>query len=292
MKSTLMTMLGIVCMPQLIHATPDTYFGQDLNTLPAVGPGPDDPTRLTIHPNADLAASRFLSRLEGIATEMFDSIPAGSTPASLAFGPDTATFTGSPSVYNVPENTFAGTFPISGDQFLMLLANSPSFFRIDFSTAQAAFGFYATDVEVAQLKVSLVTSSGQRTDLTVPTLPEGQPTGSALFFGVIDTQAPFVTVEFSRVGPSIDGFGFDNMTIGRLEQVHPEPPSAEIAMYPGIQITGTVGTTYRIEYTLDLATPNWNTLAQIALPTSPYIYFDPLPVNQTPRRFYRVSAVE
>ncbi|MDH7504276.1 MAG: hypothetical protein QHJ82_16385 [Verrucomicrobiota bacterium] len=292
MKTTLTTLLGIVCIPLLIHATPDTYFGQDLNTLPPVGPGSDNPTRLTNHPNADLAAGRFLSRLEGVATETFESFADRSTPASITFGPDTATLIGTPTVYNVPTNTYAGTFPISGDQFLMLLANTPSFFRIDFSTPQAAFGFYATDVEVAQLRISLVTSNGQRTDLTVPTLPEGQPSGSVLFFGVIDTQAPFITVEFARVGPSIDGFGFDNMTIGRLEQVHPEPASLGIGLYAGLDVTGTPGATYRIEYALSLPSTNWTALTNIVLPLSPYFFVDRDSVTNHGRRFYRAITIE
>ena len=65
------------------------------------------------------------------------------------------------------------------------------------------------------------------------------------------------------------------------------PPAVSIASYAGIQITGTVGATYRVQYTLDLANAIWTNLADVPLPASPYIHFDPLPINQTPRRFYR-----
>ena len=66
------------------------------------------------------------------------------------------------------------------------------------------------------------------------------------------------------------------------------PPTASIATYAGIEMTGTIGATYRIEYTPDLVNPTWLKLADITLPASPFIYFDPVPISQSPRRFYRV----
>lgn len=69
------------------------------------------------------------------------------------------------------------------------------------------------------------------------------------------------------------------------------PATTEIALYPGISISGVVGATYRIEYTLDLGNPTWTALTDIVLPSSPYIYFDASPVSQSPKRFYRVSSL-
>lgn len=295
-KAALALVIGITCLPLLTQAAPNTYFGWDTNMLPPAGPGDDNPTRLTNHPNADLAAARFLSRLVGVATETFESFADQSNPTSLTFGPDTATLTGSPVVYNVPTNTYAGTFPISGDQFLLLLANSPSFFRIDFNTAQAAFGFYATDIEVARLGVALVTADGQRTSLTVPAPAGEQPSGSVFFFGVIDTDSPFTTVEFAREGTSLDGFGFDNLTIGRPEQVQPEPAFLAISLTNGlaarIELTGTPGATYRIDCAVSLPPTNWTALTTNLLPASPFVFVHSEPVTSHSHRFYRAIAVE
>jgi hypothetical protein len=288
-------LVGMLFLHLQIKATPDTYFGQDLNRLPPAGPGADNPSRLTDHPHSDFAEKRFLSRLTGVNTETFESFVDQSSPSSLTFGTDVATLTGSPLIYNVPTDTSYGTFPISGNRFLVLDANSSSFFRIDFNSPQAAFGFYATDIEVAQLKISLVASSGGRTELTLPTFSAENPTlptGSVLFFGVIDTESPFVTVEFNRIGFSGDGFGFDNMTIGRLTQVHPEPATLELGIYAGLNIYGTTGALYRIEYTGSPTSTNWTALTNITLPTSPYFYVDRGSVTNYGRRFYRAVTVE
>lgn len=69
------------------------------------------------------------------------------------------------------------------------------------------------------------------------------------------------------------------------------PATTEIALHPGISISGVVGATYRIEFTLDLSNPTWTALTDIVLPSSPYIYFDVSPVTQSPKRFYRVSSL-
>jgi hypothetical protein len=299
MKITLAAVLAALALRSLSHAAPTTFFGQDLNTLPPAGPGSDNPTRLTVHPEADEAANRFLSRLVGVATETFESFPDQSSPAMLTFGPDTATLTGGPVVYNVPTNTFNGTFPISGDQFLLLVAQSSSFFRINFSTPQAAFGFYATDVEVAQLRITLVATNGNRTELTVPTFSAENPTlptGSVLFFGVIDTEAPFVTVEFARIGASVDGFGFDNMTIGRVGQVG--PPRLDIRVSE--RLDGRVSEvelswasltneTYRVDFRSDLTTIVWTPLTCTAGDGTTKRVYDLVPVGAL-RRFYRLAV--
>lgn len=72
----------------------------------------------------------------------------------------------------------------------------------------------------------------------------------------------------------------------------PDPLTSTIATYAGIKITGIVGATYRIEYTFSLDTPTWIQLAEVILPSSPYIHFDLVPINETPSRFYRVSTIQ
>lgn len=300
MKTMSLVMLGCIASAALVSAAPMTYFGQDVNNLPLLSPDGDNPTRLTNHPNADFAASRFLSRLAGVSTETFENYAPGSSPTTLTFGPDTAALSGSRTIYDVPTNTMNGTFPISGNRFLLLAALSAGFFAIDFNAPQAAFGFYGTDLgEAATLQVVLVTGSGLRTPVTVPlTVP--QPSAGVLYFGVIDIENPFSRIEFDRVGSSADGFAFDDLTIGEIQQVHAEPASLGIGLYPGayagLQINGTTGATYAIECTTNLCTANctsqWTALTNIVLLASPYLWLDPDSVTKYGRRFYRAVTFE
>ena len=61
-------------------------------------------------------------------------------------------------------------------------------------------------------------AEGGQSELTVPHTFPAQ-SGSAFYFGVIDTKRPFTQVTFTNTLSKIDGFGFDDMTIGRREQV-------------------------------------------------------------------------
>ena len=291
MKTPNLTVIILAACVLTTRATPVVYFGEDLNPSQQIGEQPDNPARLTNYPFSTLAANRFYSRLTGVATEHFESYAPGTGPHTLTFGPDTATLSGASTIYDVPTNTSNGTYPTSGNRFLQLVSGSPGFFAIDFSTAQAAFGFFATDIEEAQLQVILVTQGGVRTTQTLAsTLP--QASGGVTFFGVIDTESPFVRVEFSRIGNQEDGFGFDDMTIGRVEQVHSEPASLDIGLYAGVGITGTVGATYRIEYSVMLPSTNWTALTNIVLPSSPYLYFDTQSVTNHGQRYYRALTLE
>ncbi len=65
------------------------------------------------------------------------------------------------------------------------------------------------------------------------------------------------------------------------------PAGLEIALYPGLTLTGTSGTSYRVEYLDALqVTSGWQTLTNITIPYTPFRVIDetaPLPA----RRFYR-----
>jgi len=61
------------------------------------------------------------------------------------------------------------------------------------------------------------------------------------------------------------------------------PANLQLSTYPGLQITGTVGRTYRIEASPDMT--NWNTTATILLTASPYLWLDQNPVAGS--KFYR-----
>ena len=53
--------------------------------------------------------------------------------------------------------------------------------------------------------------------------------------------------------------------------------------YPGLTLTGIVGRTYQIQTSPDAS--NWTAHANVLLPSSPYLWFDPEPVAGN--RFYR-----
>ena len=60
-------------------------------------------------------------------------------------------------------------------------------------------------------------------------------------------------------------------------------------MYAGLTLSGSIGTSYEIQYSSNLASTNWQHLADITLTNSPYLYFD---TNSTSAstRFYRAMV--
>jgi hypothetical protein len=197
------------------------FFGEDVNST-STGQN-EDAVRIG-HPNADAAQAAFLAQLTGVGTETFEGATGSLT--QLTFGADTATLSPALSVLDVPSGTFNGVFPISGNRTLLQNAGSAQTFSVTFSTPQAAFGFYATDVEVpGNMLLRFTLAAGGTIDHAVPTQAGTggvNNTGSVIYFGLIDTAKPFVSVAFIRALNSVDGFGFDDMTIGRVENV-PEP---------------------------------------------------------------------
>jgi hypothetical protein len=60
----------------------------------------------------------------------------------------------------------------------------------------------------------------------------------------------------------------------------------DIHMYAGLSISGSIGATYEVQYSTKVNTNNWQPLADIVLPTSPYLFFDTNSPS-APQRFYR-----
>ena len=209
------------------HAT--TYFGQDT--------GAGENTRVP-HPNSDVARNQFLSQLVGVGTENFESFAAGQAPPfnSTFMGAGTATFTGMGNIANVPVGTNGfGRYPISGNQYF----DTATAFTITFSTAIAAFGFYAVDIGDfgGQVTLTLTHAMGPDTVVTVPNTING-PGGGVLYFGLIDTANPFLSVTFGDTAPGVDSFGFDDMTIGTVEQVQAVPDSGSALCLLGLAFAG------------------------------------------------------
>jgi hypothetical protein len=67
-------------------------------------------------------------------------------------------------------------------------------------------------------------------------------------------------------------------------------PAADIRMFAGVILNGTVGDQYRIDYSTMLPATNWTTLTNITLSSPSYIYIDYDSPNSS-RRFYRTQLI-
>lgn len=205
----------LLLLPLVSSGATMTFFGEDLGangSLPV--------------PNSTAAQAAFLAQIMNPVVEDFESIAAGTQfPINIAFGPDMAALTGTNIVGNtgIANGPIGGRFAISGSQYLNLGTADAVSFTLSFSTPQAAFGFYATDIGDVGGQLALRFDGGPM--VVVPHTVDS-PNGSALFFGYINTDAPFTTVQFDNTIGDDDAFGFDDFTIGRLSQVVPEPSSA------------------------------------------------------------------
>lgn len=98
------------------------------------------------------------------------------------------------------------------------------------------------------------------------------------------------TIEFRSATPSsFNGPAIDNVQVRATSF---EQAQTTIALYPGIQITGTVGARYRVEHTSDLGNPAWTSLGTLRLPSSPYLFFDTKETTTPRKRFYRVVLID
>ena len=195
------------------QAAPVTFFGEDL--------GVSELIRLTSHPNADAARNSFLSHLFGVGTENFESYDNNTNlPLGIGFpGAGTATIVGNGKVFTIPSGTNgAGRYPISGSNYL----DPGAPFTINFSAPVAAFGFYGVDIGDGggQLQLSLTLLGGGTTLLTIPHRVSG-PGGSVLYYGFYDLANQYTSITFANLLNPNDYFGFDDMTIGSLQQVAP-----------------------------------------------------------------------
>lgn len=209
--------------PLIATAKPVIFLGEDLNiNLKA---NPDNPVRLLSRPNADKARTDFFAGLAaGVWTENFDSLtPTGQIPPAgllLSFGSLGATLKGVGEIrQHLTPDTFKGLYPISGNQFIYNHGPQNVAFTVEFTTQQAAFGFYATDVgdNHGRLSLTLNYITGTSTTLPITHTTNELHSGSVLYIGIVDT-TPFSSVVFQNSNGN-DGFGFDDMTIASPEQV-------------------------------------------------------------------------
>lgn len=192
-----------------------TFFGLDNN------PTPGSPAT---YPTATGIQTSFLSNLVGVGTENFEGFAAGAqAPINLTFpGAGSATLNGTGLIQNVPPpGTLRGRFPTSGNQYWSTNVTTGSF-GINFGSDVAAFGFFATDIGDfgGSLTLRLTNSAGKIENISVSS--GSQSDASVLYFGLIAGSASevFTQIDFlSTGGFDAETFGFDDMTIGSLQQV-------------------------------------------------------------------------
>ena len=206
------TMVALVMsMAVQAQAYTSTFFGEDLYPGGSVAGAV----------NSQAAADSFYSHLTNVGVEDFESFSNGdSAPIVADFGAaGTATITGDGSIYG-PSG--AGRFATSGTHYWEV--STESGFTLTFSDPVAAFGFWGTDIGdfLGQLIVTLSNGTSYNVPHTI-----NAPNGSALFWGIIDTDSLFSSVSFTKDqgAASSDYFGFDDFTIGSETQVVPEPGS-------------------------------------------------------------------
>lgn len=193
------------------------YFGEDL--------GQGETVRLTTTPKADAARNQFFSNLLGVRTETFESYSVYTrAPLSISFGNGvSANLQGDGYIDKISRGTNGfGRYPISGSKYW----ESGTEFGISFSQPVAAFGFYGVDIGdfEGQLTLTLLnTLSNFQQTVTIPHTIKGAG-GGALYFGLIAAPSEvFNQIVFGNTAPGVDYFAFDDMTVGSLAQVKPQP---------------------------------------------------------------------
>ena len=202
------------------------FFGEDLNSS-AINP-------LASFPNASAAEADFLTNLVGVGTETFD-FAVGTIDPILTFPTLSeaifANINGNGSVRSVtPGRTNGfGRYATSGSKYFEAVAAEGGF-SINFADPVAALGFFGVDIGDFGGQLQLILADNTTTTLTVPnTISEafGETDGSVLFYGLIaeNEDETFTSVAFELnapgTGTASDVFGFDDFTIGSLEQVNP-----------------------------------------------------------------------
>lgn len=208
-----------------IEAAAITFFGEDLGAGEAV--------RLGAFPTADAAKAQFFANLVGVGTETFE----GAFGGTADFGGGlSATLVGG-ALDNVPTGTQGnGRYPTSGDQYW----ESDSSMSLTFNQPVSAFGFYGIDIGDFGGQVTLTTNGAVPLFLNVPHVVDGAG-GGVLYFGFFttDPNEAFTAIQFGNTAPGVDVFGFDDFSIGTLEQVQPTQPGAPIPEPASMVLLGT-----------------------------------------------------
>jgi hypothetical protein len=184
-------------------------------------------------PSLSLAArTSFLSAVNTVGVNDFESAAVGTPPASLSFAGSsvtaTATYAATESINNA---TDSGAFATSGTHYLDATQGLRDD-RLSFSSPVAGVGFYVTDLSDGgtspdQISIIATLAGGGGTQTFTTNVSASDSNSNVLFFGVVSTSpsALFSQVEIVNTATSIDDVhGIDDMTVGVTAV--PEPSSA------------------------------------------------------------------
>jgi hypothetical protein len=176
--------------------------------------------------NSDAAQASFLATLINPRVENFEGIaPNTAAPLQVSFNGISATLTGNGIVDREPNGSTNGNgrYGISGDpdgDGFDHYWESSSVFSIVFDNPVAAFGFYGIDIGDFDGQVTVTTSNGASVEYNIGNSIDILG-GSVLFWGLIDVDNPFTSLQFGNTAAGVDFFAFDDFTIASPQQVIP-----------------------------------------------------------------------
>lgn len=209
-KSVLWVSLILLWACTSAYAEPVTFFGEDIG----LGEG----TALTSWDNSSTAQADFYSNLTGVTTETFEGMSRYDSIADFGGGL-TATLSGAGYVNTIYSGTnSSGRYPISGTNYW----EAGSSFTLSFSQAISAFGFYGVDIGDYNGQVLLGLSGGGSATVNIGNSMHIAG-GSVLYFGFYDLEDTYSSITFTNTAEGVDYLGFDDFTIGTIENVIPQP---------------------------------------------------------------------
>lgn len=195
----------LVCIPVTANALNFEIFVEDFNA------------NYQQSASTKSAENYFLSLLSNPYTEKFETQTPGTTNFLSSLGTIDAHFTveNIGAAAGIGANNFAG-----GTNGLHVYTN----LAIEYSSPVNALGFYGQDWgDVGgQLNMTLSYLNGSHRDILIPSSVNA-PSGSVLYFGLIDTLNSITRAEFNKIGYTGDLMGFDNFTVAKNPVAVPEP---------------------------------------------------------------------
>lgn len=258
--ATLSVASSLALTPALAATT--VYFGEDQ--------GAGSPAAM---PTSFAARDAFTAQLSSSGVESFESFAAGTdffanAALQLNFAGTgvTASLTGG-DVRNAP---FNARFAVTGTNYLNTAFNQ----RITFNTPVSAFGLFVTDANETDNSPATVTVGGltltqqqiearpfdsvdgifrivtERSPGVFEVLFDGSTfparDSTGMFVGLVDGANPYANIILINGTSELDtqftdGFGYDELTVGSVEQLAPIPePSTWALMLAGLVVVGAV----------------------------------------------------